>query len=87
MEDLNQDLYPIPINDLKIVRQGTAFSAKPLNVGDAISYGQFNISNIENGIVFDNVTLFNDVLYNLSKYHFLLKKLKINLKIFVCLII
>jgi hypothetical protein len=62
---LNQDLYPIPINDLKIVRQGTAFSAKPLNVGDAISYGQFNISNIENGIVFDNVTLFNDVVYNL----------------------
>ena len=63
---LNQDLFPIPITDLNIVRQGTAFSAKPLNVGDAISYGQFNISNIENGIVFDNVTLFNDVIYNLA---------------------
>ena len=62
---LNQELYPIQLKDLSIIRDGTAFAAKTLNVGDAISYGQFNISNIENGIVFDNVTLFNDVIYNL----------------------
>jgi hypothetical protein len=62
---LNQDLFPISTSNLNIVRDGTAFTAKPLNVGDAISYGQFNISNIENGIVFDNVTLFNDIIYNL----------------------
>jgi hypothetical protein len=62
---LNQDLYPISTSNLNITREGTAFAAKTLNVGDAISYGQFNISNIENGIVFDNVTLFNDVIYNL----------------------
>ena len=62
---LNQDLYPISVSNLAITRQGTAFAAKTLNPGDAISYGQFNISNIENGIVFDNVTLFNDVIYNL----------------------
>ena len=62
---LNQNLYPIQNNDLSIVRDGTIFTAKPLNTGDAISYGQFNISNIEHGIVFDNITLFNDVIYNL----------------------
>ena len=62
---LNQDLYPISTSNLNIVRQGTTFAAKTLNKGDAISYGQFNISNIENGIIFDNVTLFNDIIYNL----------------------
>ena len=62
---LNQNLYPIQANDMSVVRDGTAFSAKPLNQGDTVSYGTFNISNFEHGIVFDNVTLFNDVIYNL----------------------
>jgi hypothetical protein len=30
-----------------------------------LSYGQFNVSNMEHGIVFNNLTLFNDVIYNL----------------------
>jgi len=62
---LNQNLYPIQNTDLSIVRDGTLFTAHPLASGDSISYGQFNISNIEHGIVFDNTTLFNDVIYNL----------------------
>jgi hypothetical protein len=62
---LNQNLYPIQSVDLSVVRNGTIFGATPLNQGDAISYGQFNISNIEHGVVFDNVTLFNDIIYNL----------------------
>ena len=62
---LNQNLYPIQSVDLAVVRNGTLFSATPLNQGDTIAYGQFNISNIEHGIVFDNVTLFNDIIYNL----------------------
>lgn len=62
---LNQNLYPIQSSDLSIVREGTLFTAQPLNQGDAISYGQFNISNFEHGIVFNNVTLFNDIIYNL----------------------
>ena len=62
---LNQNLYPIQNTDLSIVRDGTLFTAQPLNSGDSISYAQFNISNIEHGIVFDNVTLFNDTIYNL----------------------
>ena len=63
---LNQNLYPIQSIDLAVVRDGTLFSAEPLNEGDTIAYGTFNISNIEHGIVFDNVTVFNDVIYNLT---------------------
>lgn len=62
---LNQNLYPIQSIDLAVVRDGTIFTATPLNEGDTVAYGQFNMSNIEHGIVFDNVTLFNDTLYNL----------------------
>lgn len=63
---LNQNLYPINLKDLCIKRNDTLFSAHTLNEGDAMSYAQFNISNFEHGIVFDNVTLFNDVIYNLT---------------------
>ena len=62
---LNNNLYPIQNKDLSIFRDGTIFSVKPLNAGDALAYGQFNLSNIEHGIVFNNITLFNDVIYNL----------------------
>ena len=62
---LNQNFYPIQNIDLAVTRDSTLFSARPLNEGDTVAYGQFNISNFEHGIVFDNVTLFNDVLYNL----------------------
>jgi len=62
---LNQNLYPISGTDMSVVRDGTAFTVTALNDGDTISYGQFNISNIEHGIVFNNLTLFNDVIYNL----------------------
>ena len=62
---LNQNLYPIQSVDLSIVRDGTLFTAQPLNQGDTVAYGQFNISNFEHGIVFDNVTLFGDMIYNL----------------------
>jgi len=62
---LNQNLYPIQSSDLSVVRDSTLFTATPLNEGDTVAYGQFNISNFEHGIVFNNVTLFNDVLYNL----------------------
>ena len=62
---LNQNLYPIQMNNLSVVRDGTLFTVQPLNQGDTLAYGQFNISNFEHGIVFDNTTLFNDTIYNL----------------------
>ena len=63
---LNQNLYPIQSSDLSVVRDSTLFTATPLNQGDTVAYGQFNISNFEHGIVFDNVTLFHDIIYNLT---------------------
>lgn len=62
---LNQNLYPIQAVDLAVVRDDTMFSATPLNQGDTVAYGQFNVSNFEHGVVFNNVTLFNDIIYNL----------------------
>ena len=62
---LNQDLYPIDLKYLNVNRDDTLFSAQPLNHGDSLAYAQFNVSNFEHGIVFNNVTLFNDVIYNL----------------------
>jgi hypothetical protein len=62
---LNQNLYPIQATDLTVLRDGTLFLATPVNNGDSLSYGQFNISNMEDGIIFDNITLFDDVIYDL----------------------
>ena len=62
---LNQDLYPVQINTLCINRDGTMFKVHTLNEGDSMSFAQFNVSNFEHGIVFNNTTLFNDVIYNL----------------------
>ena len=62
---LNQNLYPIQMNNICVTRDGTSFRAHTLSQGDAFAYAQFNLSNFEHGIVFDNTTLFNDVIYNL----------------------
>ena len=62
---LNQDLYPIQINTLCVNRDGTLFKVHTLNEGDSMAFAQFNVSNFEHGIVFNNTTLFNDVIYNL----------------------
>jgi hypothetical protein len=62
---LNQNQYPIASTDLYVVRDGTLFSASTLNPGDTINYGEFNISNFEHGVVFDNTTVFGDRIYNL----------------------
>ena len=62
---LNQNLYPIKSSDLSVIRDETYFSVKPLNKLDTVAYGQFNMSNFEHGIVFDNTTVFDDVIYNL----------------------
>ena len=62
---LNQDLYPIQINTLCVNRDGTMFKVHTLNEGDSMAFAQFNVSNFEHGVVFNNTTLFNDVIYNL----------------------
>lgn len=62
---LNQNLIPIQTKDMAVTRNGTEFTAIPLNEGDTVAFFAANLSNIEHAIVFDNVTLFNDVIYNL----------------------
>lgn len=62
---LNQNLYPIQAKDLSVFRNGTEFAVTALNQGDTVSYGQFNLSNFEHAVVFDNTTLFNDTIYDL----------------------
>ena len=62
---LNQNLVPIQVKDMSLVRNGTEFTLNVLQNNDTFSYMTANISNYEHCVVFDNVTLFNDVIYNL----------------------
>ena len=62
---LNQNLVPISLNDLYIYRNGTEFTVKSLNQGDSLSLINANLSTMEHVVVFDNQTIFNDVIYNL----------------------
>ncbi len=62
---LNQNLIPIQVKDMSLIRNGTEFELNVLQNTDTFSYMTANISNYEHCIVFDNVTLFNDVIYNL----------------------
>jgi len=62
---LNQNFYPIALKDMAIKRLDTEFTITTQNTGDTFAYGQFNLSNFEHGIVFNNTTNFNDVIYNL----------------------
>lgn len=62
---LNQNLIPVSLNDLYIYRNGTEFTVKSLNQGDSLSLIRANLSTMEHVVVFDNQTIFNDVIYNL----------------------
>ena len=63
---LNQNLLPLQSQDLAIVRENTAFSAKVLTEGDTVAYTNFELSSMEHAVVFDNYTVFNDTIYNLT---------------------
>jgi len=62
---LNQNLLPIALNDLSIHRVGTELSIKALNSGDALSFFVGNVSSIEHVIVFDNTTIFGDLIFDI----------------------
>lgn len=63
---LNQNLIPIALSDLYVYRNNTEISIKALSEGDTLSFVRANISTIEHVVVFENKTVFNDVLYNLT---------------------
>ena len=62
---LNQNLIPVSLNDLFVYRNNTELSVKALNEGDTLSFMRANLSTIEHCIIFDNKTVFNDVIFNL----------------------
>lgn len=61
---LNQNLLPINIKDLSIERDGTKLFIKVLNPGDSINLFNCTLSTLEHVVVFDNTTVFNDLIYN-----------------------
>jgi len=63
---LNQNLIPIGLSDLSVYRNDTEFNVKTLNQGDTISFFRGNLSTFEHVVLFDNITVFNDVIYNLT---------------------
>jgi hypothetical protein len=63
---LNQNTIPISTKDLSISRIGQTFTVKALNEGDSISFFKAKIIAYEHLVVFDNITTFNDVLFQLT---------------------
>ncbi len=63
---LDQNMYQINVKDLLINRNGTSFELQIKNEADTISFFTGNLTNIEHAIVFDNTTVFNDVIYNVA---------------------
>jgi len=62
---LNQNLVPVKLNDLAIYRKDTTFKIKTLTNSDTVSYLRADVSIAEHIVIFDNETVFNDILYNL----------------------
>lgn len=63
---LNHNSYPVEVNDLLVTRNSTEFVAEPKFVDDSISFLSCDLYSIEHGVVFDNQTVFNDIIYKPS---------------------
>jgi hypothetical protein len=63
---LNQNLLPLQQQNIAVVRNDTDFTTGVLSDGDAIGYTNLNLNSFEHAVVFDNYTVFNDTIYNLT---------------------
>lgn len=63
---LNQNLVPIQSQNACIDRDQESFTIKVLSQGDTVAYTNLNLSSMEHAVVFDNYTIFNDTIYNLT---------------------
>jgi hypothetical protein len=62
---LDQNAKVVNVNNLVIQRLGDTFVASPPpGNNQTISFAQFKFTNFEDIIVFDNVTIFNDLMYD-----------------------
>jgi sugar lactone lactonase YvrE len=59
---LDINYQPIKKNNFAITRDSNLFTFKALR-GETIGFGEFNLIQYEHIVVFDNVTVFNDVIY------------------------
>lgn len=63
---LNQNLLPLQRQNAAVIRENSSFTVKVLSEGDTVAYTNLNLSSIEHAVVFDNNTVFNDTIYNLT---------------------
>jgi hypothetical protein len=63
---LNQNLLPLQRQNVAVIRENSSFTVKVLSEGDTVAYTNLNLSSIEHAVVFDNSTVFNDTIYNLT---------------------
>lgn len=60
------DGTPFPKQNLFVARQSGIFTINPINTGDGIYYARLNSVQKEHGMVFDNKTMFGDVIYDVE---------------------
>jgi hypothetical protein len=63
---LNQNLIPIQNENSTIYRNEKEFTVRVTNAGDTIGFTSLQLNSVEHAVVFDNVSIFNDVIYNLK---------------------
>ena len=57
---------PFPINNFSIVRLDGEFSITTVNTTDGLYFAQLNLVQKEHALVFNNYTIFNDVVYDIE---------------------
>lgn len=63
---LNQNQVPLQQESYKIDRNNEEFRINVLSVGDAIAYTNLHLNSIEHAVIFNNITEFSDVIYDLE---------------------
>jgi hypothetical protein len=62
---LNQNLLPVQTQNSVVYRDNQSFSVEILNEGDTVAHTNLNMNSIEHAVIFDNNTVFNDLIYSL----------------------
>ena len=62
---LNQNLIPIQAQNSAVYRNNEQFTIEILNEGDTVANTNLHLNSIEHAVVFDNSTVFGDLIYNL----------------------
>ena len=74
---LKADGAPFPKNNFSIVRLDGEFTLSTINTTEGIFFARLNVVQKEHAIVFNNYTLFNDVVYDIGSGY---RQRRVNLK-------